>query len=233
MKKIVVLSGAGISAESGIATFRDSNGLWENHRIEDVATPEAWVRNPHLVLDFYNQRRKQLFEVHPNTGHDILVKLEKYFDVEIITQNVDDLHERAGSSKVLHLHGELKKARSTQDANLIYNLNDWELKWGDQCEKGSQLRPHIVWFGEDVPNIIKAAEIAQTADFFIIVGTSLNVYPAAGLVREVQTNTPVYLIDPAKVEAQGISNLTTIQKGSGEGLTELLEVLTKNRTPNQ
>lgn len=233
MKKIVVLSGAGISAESGIATFRDGNGLWENHKIEDVATPEAWGRNPHLVLNFYNQRRKQLFEVHPNAGHQALVDLEKYFDVEIITQNVDDLHERAGSSKVLHLHGELKKARSTQDPNLVYNIDSWALNWGDHCENGSQLRPHIVWFGENVPKIVKALEIAQTADIFIIVGTSLNVYPAAGLVREVQPNTPVYLIDPAKIEAQGISNLTTIQKGSGEGLTELLEVLTKNRTPNQ
>ncbi|HEY9115835.1 MAG TPA: Sir2 family NAD-dependent protein deacetylase, partial [Bacteroidales bacterium] len=153
MKTIVVLSGAGMSAESGVQTFRDNNGLWHNHRIEEVATPQAWYANPELVLDFYNQRRKQLFEVEPNTGHKALVKLEEKFTVQVVTQNVDDLHERAGSSNVLHLHGELKKVRSTLDPNLVYTLDGWELKMGDLCEKGSQLRPHIVWFGEAVPLI--------------------------------------------------------------------------------
>ena len=164
MKKIVVLTGAGISAESGISTFRDSNGLWEQHRIEDVATFDAWRRNPELVLDFYNQRRKQLYEVKPNAGHIALLKLEKKFDVQIITQNVDDLHEQAGSSHVLHLHGELKKVRSTLDENLVYTLDGWELKKGDLCEKGSELRPHIVWFGEAVPMIAPAQKLSAEAD---------------------------------------------------------------------
>lgn len=221
MKKIVVLSGAGMSAESGISTFRDHNGLWENHRIEEVATPEAWQRNPKLVLEFYNQRRKQLFEVKPNKGHEILAELEEHFNVSIITQNVDDLHERAGSTNVLHLHGELKKVRSTIDPSLIHTMNHWELKWGDKCAKGSQLRPHIVWFGEDVPNIIPAIEICNQADILIVIGTSLNVYPAAGLVNETKKGTPIYLIDPADVNTQGISNVTTLQKGASEGLAEL------------
>ncbi|NOR86637.1 MAG: NAD-dependent deacylase, partial [Bacteroidales bacterium] len=159
MKKIVVLTGAGISAESGISTFRDANGLWRNHRMEDVASPIAWANDMGLVLEFYNIRRKQLFEVKPNIGHEALVKLESHFDVEIVTQNVDDLHERAGSSKILHLHGEMKKVRSAVDENLIYEMDQWELKKGDLCEKGSQLRPHIVWFGEAVPAISKAVEI--------------------------------------------------------------------------
>ncbi|HDO06724.1 MAG TPA: NAD-dependent deacylase, partial [Bacteroidetes bacterium] len=163
MKRLVILTGAGMSAESGISTFRDSNGLWQNHRIEEVASPEAWARNPEMVMKFYNQRRKQLFEVDPNAGHHALVRLEAKYDVRIITQNVDDLHERAGSSKVLHLHGELKKVRSTIDPDLIYELDHWELKLGDKCEKGSQLRPHIVWFGEAVPMISKAAELVKTA----------------------------------------------------------------------
>ncbi|NLF43459.1 MAG: NAD-dependent deacylase, partial [Bacteroidales bacterium] len=178
-KKVVVLSGAGISAESGIKTFRDSDGLWENHNVNDVATPQAWKRNPELVQQFYNERRKQLSEVKPNDAHYALVKLEEKYDVQVITQNVDDLHERAGSSKVLHLHGELKKARSTKDENLIYDIKGWELKMGDLCEKGSQLRPHIVWFGEAVPMIDTAALLSSKADIFIVVGTSLNVYPAA------------------------------------------------------
>ena len=182
MKKVVVLTGAGISAESGIRTFRDSGGLWEEHRIEDVATPEAWQRNQELVLEFYNQRRKQLYDCNPNAGHYALVKLEEKYDVQIITQNVDDLHERAGSTKVLHLHGELKKARSTTNPELIYDIKGWELKKGDKCERGSQLRPHIVWFGEEVPNIVTAAQISSKADIYIVIGTSLNVYPAAGLM---------------------------------------------------
>src|ERR1035437_3298973 len=182
MKKIVVLTGAGISAESGLKTFRDSGGLWEEHRIEDVATFEGWQRNPQLVLTFYNERRKQLINAEPNAAHKALVRLEQKYDVQIITQNVDDLHERAGSSKVLHLHGELKKVRSTIDDNLVYDLKGWELKMGDKCEKGSQLRPHIVWFGEAVPMIQLATVMIEKADFFFLIGPFLNVYPAALLL---------------------------------------------------
>ena len=221
----MVLSGAGISAESGISTFRDSNGLWENHRIEDVATPEGWEANPELVLEFYNQRRKQLFKVEPNEGHKALVKLEDFYDVQIVTQNVDDLHERAGSSNVLHLHGELKKVRSTIDYNLVYDLNHWELKSGDKCEKGSQLRPHIVWFGEAVPSIVLAEEHVRKADVLIIVGTSLNVYPAAGLVDVIKKGTKVYIVDPADVPTNGVENITVITAGAGEGLAELVNEL--------
>ncbi|MDC1188229.1 NAD-dependent deacylase [Flavobacteriales bacterium] len=228
MKKIVVLSGAGISAESGISTFRDSNGLWENQRIEDVATPEGWNANPKLVLEFYNQRRKQLFEVEPNEGHKSLVKLEDFYDVQIVTQNVDDLHERAGSSNVLHLHGELKKVRSTIDHNLVYDLDHWELKSGDKCENGSQLRPHIVWFGEAVPNIMLAEENIRKADVLIIVGTSLNVYPAAGLVDLIKEGTKVYIVDPADVTVNGVENITVIKAGAVEGLAELVNELSSS-----
>ena len=185
MKRIVVLTGAGISRESGIKTFRDADGLWNTYRIEEVASPEAWERDPQLVLDFYNLRRKQLYEVDPNAAHDTLAKLEENYDVQIITQNIDDLHERAGSTQVLHLHGELKKVRSTTDPNLVYTLNGWELKLGDRCEKGSQLRPHIVWFGEAVPDIIIAESMVKKADIFLVIGTSLKVYPAAGLLQYV------------------------------------------------
>ena len=201
MKNLVVLSGAGISAESGIMTFRDMGGLWEQYDIMEVASPEGWQKNRRLVLDFYNQRRKQLLEVQPNAGHQLLADLESYYKVHIITQNVDDLHERAGSKNVLHLHGELKKVRSSIDENLVYELDGWELKEGDLCPKGSQLRPHIVWFGEAVPNIEKATQMVQTADVFIVIGTSLNVYPAAGLLAYVPQNTPVYLIDPEEVNS--------------------------------
>ncbi len=225
MKKIVVLTGAGISAESGIRTFRDSDGLWEEHRIEDVATFEAWQRNPDLVIDFYNQRRKQLYEVKPNAGHLALVELEKKFDVHIITQNVDDLHEQAGSSHVLHLHGELKKVRSTIDQDLVYELEGWELKKGDLCEKGSQLRPHIVWFGEAVPMIEPAMELSAEADIFIVIGTSLNVYPAAGLVYYIKKGTPVYLIDPHAEMLGGVKNLTVLRKTAGSGVPELVRQL--------
>jgi NAD-dependent deacetylase len=225
MKKIVVLTGAGISAESGIRTFRDSSGLWEEHRVEDVATYEAWLRNQQLVLDFYNQRRKQLYEVKPNAGHIALVELEQMFDIQIITQNVDDLHERAGSSNVLHLHGELKKVRSTLDANLVYELDGWELKEGDLCEKGSQLRPHIVWFGEAVPMIEPAVQMAAEADIFIVIGTSLNVYPAASLVYYVKNNTPVYLIDPHAEMLQGVKNLIVFREQAGTGVPKLVKQL--------
>jgi NAD-dependent deacetylase len=225
MKKIVILTGAGISAESGISTFRDSNGLWEQHRIEDVATFDAWKRNPDLVLEFYNQRRKQLYEVKPNAGHNALVKLEKNFDVQIITQNVDDLHEQAGFTKVLHLHGELKKVRSTLDENLVYTLDGWELKKGDKCEEGSQLRPHIVWFGEAVPMIAPAQKLSAEADIFIVIGTSLNVYPAAGLVYYVKRGTPVYLIDPHAEMLPDVKNLTVIRETAGKGVPKLVKQL--------
>ena len=193
--KLVVLSGAGISAESGVKTFRDSNGLWEDHRVEDVASPEGFARNPQLVLDFYNARRRQLSEVKPNRAHEILAELETDFDVHIITQNVDDLHERAGSSKVLHLHGELKKARPVNSESEIIS---WEkdLNLGDVSENGEQLRPHIVWFGEMVTEMKKAEKLVQQAEIFVVIGTSLNVYPAAGLLYEVSTDCEIYIIDP-------------------------------------
>ncbi len=224
-KKIVVLTGAGISAESGISTFRDSGGLWEKYDISEVATPGAWERNMDLVIDFYNSRRKQLHEVKPNAGHYALVKLEEKYDVDIITQNVDDLHERAGSSKVLHLHGELKKVRSSVDENLVYELKGWEMKKGDTCERGSQLRPHIVWFGEPVPMIPRAAEITSTADIYIIIGTSLNVYPAAGLVNYVKPGVPIYIIDPGEVYATHIPNVKFIKEKAGHGTPKLVEEL--------
>ncbi len=225
MKKIVVLTGAGISAESGLRTFRDSNGLWEEHKVEDVATFEAWQRNQALVIEFYNQRRRQLLDAKPNAGHLALVKLEKMFDVQIITQNVDDLHEQAGSSNVMHLHGELKKVRSTVDANLVYTLDGWELKKGDLCEKGSQLRPHLVWFGEAVPMIEPAVKLSSEADIFIVIGTSLNVYPAASLVYYVKKNTPVYLIDPHAEMLSGVKNLTVIRETAGKGVPKLVKEL--------
>tara|TARA_B110000211_G_scaffold173699_1_gene196183 strand:+ start:3481 stop:4179 length:699 start_codon:yes stop_codon:yes gene_type:complete len=222
---IVILSGAGISAESGISTFRDSNGLWENHSIYDVATPDAWNRNSELVNRFYNERRKQLYTVKPNNGHFSLVNLEDKFNVNIITQNVDDLHEQAGSNNVLHLHGELKKVRSSINPNLIYDLEGWELKAEDKSEDGSQLRPHIVWFGEAVPNIEVASEITSEADILIIVGTSLNVYPAAGLCDVIKSTTRVYLVDPADVESKGLQNLTIIKSTATEGLPQLVKDL--------
>lgn len=222
MKKIVVLTGAGISAESGLKTFRDSNGLWEEYRVEDVATYEAWVKNPALVLEFYNQRRKQLFEAEPNAAHIALAKLEQKYDVHIITQNVDDLHERGGSTKVMHLHGELKKVRSTVDPGLVYTLEGWELKMGDKCEKGSQLRPHIVWFGEAVPLIEDAAELSSQADIFIIVGTSLNVYPAAGLLNYVPDEVPKFLVDPNASSMPWVKNLKVIREKAGTGVPLLV-----------
>ena len=224
-KKIVVLSGAGVSAESGIPTFRASDGLWENHRIEDVATPEAWVRNPTLVQDFYNQRRKQALTVQPNAGHLALVKLEEKYDVTVITQNVDNLHERAGSSTVIHLHGELFKSRSSVDESLIYDIDGWELKAGDLCKKGSQLRPHIVWFGEAVPMMDVALDITDQADIFIVVGTSLNVYPAASLVYAVRRGVPIYVVDPNIPSMQKRPNVTFIAEPATSGLTQLAEQL--------
>ncbi|TAF67493.1 MAG: NAD-dependent deacylase [Cytophagales bacterium] len=198
MKKIVVLTGAGISAESGLKTFRDAGGLWENHDIMEVASIDGWHKNPELVLQFYNERRKQAYSTMPNEGHKALADLEKDFDVTIITQNVDNLHEKAGSTKVIHLHGELSKVRSTGDAKLIYEYADKPIHWGDTCEKGHQLRPHIVWFGEAVPMMQVAATITEKADIFLVVGTSLVVYPAASLIDFVPTNAPKYIIDPHK-----------------------------------
>lgn len=227
MNKIIILTGAGMSAESGISTFRDNDGLWKKHRFEDLATPHAWETNKELVIEFYNARRKQLFEVKPNAGHLALVKLESKYDVQIITQNVDDLHERAGSSNILHLHGELKKVRSTMDESLVYEMDHWEMKLGDKCEKGSQLRPHIVWFGEAVPMIVPAAEIAANADILLVIGTSMLVYPAAGLLSYAPNNIPKYYIDPKATKVGGISNLHIIQKKAGVGVPELVEELLK------
>lgn len=228
-KKIVVLTGAGMSAESGIATFRDTDGLWEEHRVEDVATPSGFIANPKLVLDFYNARRKELVKAKSNKGHLGLAELEKYFDVSIITQNVDNLHERAGSSHVIHLHGELMKSRSTHDPSLIYEMTEvnCEINIGDKCEMGSQLRPDIVWFGEAVPMFEKAIPLVQQADVVVIIGTSLNVYPAAALIDYAKSGTPVYLIDPKDVRG-GRPNINFIQKGASEGVKELMHLLKKD-----
>lgn len=225
-KKLVVLTGAGMSAESGIATFRDSDGLWENHPVEQVATPEGFAADPELVLRFYNMRRRELLKVKPNAGHYGLVELEKHFDVHIITQNVDNLHEQAGSSDVLHLHGELMKARSTRNESLIYELtaDNIDINIGDKCELGYQLRPYIVWFGEAVPMISDAAELAEQADVFVIIGTSMNVYPAAGLLGDIGRNVPAYLIDPKDVHT-GQYDVVHIKKGASEGVKVLTEIL--------
>lgn len=225
MKKLVVLTGAGMSAESGVKTFRDSGGLWEGHDVMEVASPEGFEKNPALVLDFYNQRRRQLKEVEPNQGHINLAELEDHFEVEIITQNVDDLHERAGSSKVLHLHGELRKVRSIEYPELIYYRED-DIVIGDLCEKGVQLRPHIVWFGEAVPMIEKAAEITYQADIFVVIGTSMQVYPAAGLIDFAPEGTPIYFIDPYPNIQQGhYSNLTVIEDTAVGGTKKLIKKL--------
>lgn len=209
MKKLVVLTGAGISAESGIKTFRDADGLWEGHDVMEVASPEGWRANPALVLDFYNQRRRQLRQVKPNRAHEILAELQTDFDVTVITQNVDNLHERAGSSKVLHLHGELLKVRSTRDHHYIVDWTD-DLNLGDCDPKGNQLRPHIVWFGEDVPLLYDAAQIASQADIFLVVGTSLQVYPAAGIVSYTEPDVPVFYVDPKPATLYGLPNPVTL-----------------------
>ena len=225
MKKIVILTGAGMSAESGIKTFRDSNGLWEGHDVMEVASLEGYENNPKLVLEFYNQRRKQLKEVSPNEGHYNLVHLEKSYDTTIITQNVDDLHERAGSKNIIHLHGELRKVRSSFDSSLIYHWEE-DLFIGDFCEKKSQLRPHIVWFGEAVPMFDRAVEIVKKTDILVIIGTSMQVYPAASLIDFIQSNVPIYFIDP-KPNLQEIrySNIEIIKKGAVEGTALLLKKL--------
>ena len=224
-KRLVVLTGAGISAESGLKTFRDADGLWEGHDIYEVASPQGFHANPELVLDFYNQRRRQLLEVIPNKAHLNLADLESTFDVDIITQNVDDLHERAGSTKVLHLHGELLKVRSTKNENLVYPWKK-DILLGDTCEENAQLRPHIVWFGEDVPLLEKAVEITLQADILVIIGTSMQVYPAASLVDYVKSNTPIYFIDPNPVvNKNAFNNLTIIKDVASTGTDILLNML--------
>ncbi len=225
MKKLVVLTGAGISAESGLKTFRDMGGLWEEYDVTQVASPEGWAKDMDLVLRFYNERRRQLVSSKPNQGHLTLVELEKHFDVQIITQNVDDLHEKAGSKNVLHLHGELKKVQSTGNPALVYELNGTDLNKGDKCELGFQLRPYIVWFGEEVPAIPQAADICSTADLFLVVGTSLNVYPAAGLINATPPYTPTFLIDPNEVATSPQRNIKFIKESAGSGMQTLKKIL--------
>lgn len=225
IKKLVVLSGAGISAESGVKTFRDSNGLWENHRIEDVASPEGFQRNPQMVLDFYNARRKQLQKVEPNEAHLLLAKLEEYFEVHIITQNVDDLHERGGSSRIIHLHGELKKARpiDSESETIVWEK---DLNLGDLNSKGVQLRPHIVWFGEMVPEMDQAVKIAETADIFLVIGTSMQVYPAASLIQFIPDHCEVFVIDP-NLDQNFLAADHFLKTSATDGMRKLIEILLK------
>lgn len=227
MKKLVVFTGAGISQESGIKTFRDSGGLWEDYNIADVCSPEAWKKDPELVLEFYNKRRKQALEAKPNRGHEIIAELEKHFEVQIITQNIDDLHERAGSTNVLHLHGEITKARSI-GTEKVYTIGNKSIFLNNLCNDGHQLRPHIVWFGEDVPNMLIAEDIVKTADIFLIIGSSLNVYPAAGLVYQTPDDCPKYLVDPSvDIETKSINNLTIINEKATIGLGIVASFLEK------
>ncbi|WP_223551543.1 NAD-dependent deacylase [Aestuariivivens sp. NBU2969] len=222
-KHIIVLTGAGISAESGIKTFRDADGLWEGHDVMQVASPQGFAANPELVLDFYNQRRRQLLTVEPNSAHYALAELERNFRMTIITQNIDDLHERAGSSNIVHLHGELFKVRSTVDKT---DIQEWktDLILGDVCSKGHQLRPHIVWFGEDVPMIEKALTICKTSDILIVIGTSMQVYPAAGLIHYIPKNTPTFFIDP-KPNINSKKNLMVIPKKATIGVKQAIEAI--------
>jgi NAD-dependent deacetylase len=225
MKKLVILTGAGMSAESGIRTFREAGGLWEEYDVVEVASPMGWAKDRELVLRFYNERRSQLESCRPNAGHTGVAALEKYFDVHVITQNIDNLHERAGSSKVLHLHGELTKARSTADPSIVYDIGYKDIKLGDKCEKGSQLRPHIVWFGEAVPMMDEAVRITSTADIFVVIGSSLNVYPAAGLIGYAPEEASHWLIDPNDVPVPGYRKVEIIRAGAGEGVRILTERL--------
>ncbi len=227
MKKVVVLSGAGISMESGIPTFRDANGLWEGHRIEEVASPEGWKADPVRVLEFYNQRRKKALEVKPNRAHFVVAELEQHFNVVVVTQNVDDLHERAGSTHVIHLHGSLFESRSTCDETLVYPIEGWELESGDKCEKGSQLRPNIVWFGEMVPLMEVAAYEASTADFFIVVGTSMVVYPAAGLIDYTPHDCVKFLVDPKVPDLAHIGNVVVFEEKASTGMEKVFAELMK------
>ncbi|MCB0724782.1 MAG: NAD-dependent deacylase [Ignavibacteriae bacterium] len=229
MQKIVVLTGAGVSAESGLSTFRDAGGLWEGYDVMEVASPEGWHMNRELVLRFYNERRNQLKTAQPNDAHKAIASLEEKFDVTVITQNVDDLHERAGSTKVVHLHGELTKARSSLDSTLVYDIGYGEIKAGDKCERGSQLRPHVVWFGEMVPMIEVAAHISEDADIFIVVGTSLVVYPAASLIEFTRPSIIKYIIDPVKPDMYYFDdNLIFIEEKAGLGMPELARKLLSN-----
>lgn len=227
--KIVVLTGAGISAESGLKTFRDADGLWEGYNVYDVATPEAWERNPELVQQFYNERRKQVIEAKPNRAHQLLAELEQDFDIEIITQNIDDLHERAGSNKVHHLHGIITKSQSDLREDLTYSIDGYDLKMGQLCELGSQLRPHVVWFGEAVPMIEVAADICQQADIFVLIGTSLAVYPAAGLIDFVPAEAIKYIIDPVIPNVKRYRNVVKIEANAVQGVAQLKEILINER----
>ena len=224
MKKLIVLTGAGISADSGLQTFRDAGGLWEGYNVYDVTTPEAWCRDPDLVQSFYNERRKAVLGAEPNAAHYALVKLEQKFDVKIITQNIDDLHERAGSTKITHLHGLITKSQSDKNSELTYDISGWELKMGEFCELGSQLRPHVVWFGEPVPMIRRAAELCAEADLFLVIGTSLQVYPAAGLIDLVPAKAQKFLIDPRAPEISA-KNIEMIPENSVTAVPELVERL--------
>lgn len=233
MKKLVVLSGSGISVDSGIPTFRDKGGLWEGYDIQKVATPEGWQQDPATVLEFYNQRRKAAAQAPPNEGHKSLAALESHYNVTVITQNIDDLHERAGSKNVIHLHGEIKKVRSEGDENLIYDIGSKAIKIGDKCEKGYQLRPHVVWFGEMVPMMEVAVREVMAADIFIVVGTSLQVYPAAGLLQYAADEIPIYIIDPGEPETTGKVNLQVRRENASEGLQKLkAELLAKAQPEN-
>ena len=225
MKHVVILSGAGLSAESGLPTFRSSDGLWEGHRIEDVATPEAWQRNPQLVLNFYNERRKKAQGVRPNRGHELIAELEDCFKVSVITQNVDDLHEKAGSSNVLHIHGSLFESRSTYDESLVYPMKHWEMKLGDTCEKGYQLRPNIVWFNENVPSLNHACEVTSSAEAFVVVGTSLQVYPAAGLIHLLPDSVPKFLVDPNLPSVARVKHLECFAESASTGMAKVRDRL--------
>lgn len=225
MKKIVAFTGAGISAESGLQTFRDPGGLWEKYDPYKLASPQGWAENPSLVLEFYNLRRQKVREAEPNPAHLALVQLESKYDVTIITQNVDDLHERAGSNKILHLHGEIRKARSSGNEDLIYELGDKDIFIGDKCEEGFQLRPHIVWFGEAVPAIVEAAKIASTADIFIVIGSGLSVYPAASLIEYVDNKCKIYIIDKNIPDTRKRNQIIAIEKAASTGVPELVSIL--------
>lgn len=229
MKKLIVFSGAGMSAESGLNTFRDNNGLWENHRVEDVATPQAWQKNPEQVLRFYNQRRKQLNKAKPNKAHLAIAELQGKYNVFVITQNVDDLHEQAGSENVLHLHGELKKSQSSINPKLVYPIKGDDLNMGDVCELGSQLRPHVVWFGEAVPNMEKAYRLTSDADILIVIGTSLNVYPAAGLIHFVPSSAEKFLIDPKTPDIDSNLGFNILNCTAESGMEMLKNRLLPNR----
>ncbi len=224
-KKIVVLTGAGISAESGLKTFRDSNGLWEEYNIEEVATYSGWLRNPKLVLDFYNKRRSQLQGAEPNDAHIALAKLEEQYEVHIITQNVDDLHERGGSTNIVHLHGELTKVRSIKYPEFVYNIGYKDINIGDFCENGEQLRPHIVWFGEAVPLMEEVSKIVEQADYLLIIGTSLQVYPAAGLIHYAPGHCLIYLIDPKAESPLQSANIKIIRENAGKAVPVLVKEL--------